>query len=299
VKANQATQSVAKMCGLLGVSRSGFYAWAERPMCDRAREDLRLTGKIEAIHRKSGETYGAPNIHAELADDHQIFVGRKRVARLMKSAGLYGATLRRFVVTTTPDASHRCAVDRVQRRFYADAPNRLWVADITYVPTWSGTLFLAIVLDVYSRRIVGWAMENHLKTELILSALNMAVTQRRPEGVIHHSDRGCQGDFQRSSQHLINGGVLWDGHQGGLRNGRAGRRCGLRAGQVSTSGKPSRRSGCALPQVLRAKTRQSRAAYRSRLEHDGSERLAGWRRLVWLHYLDASCHSASARNSHY
>lgn len=192
MKANQATQSVAKMCALLGVSRSGFYAWAERPMSDRAREDLRLTGKIEAIHRKSGETYGAPNIHAELADDHKIFVGRKRVARLMKSAGLYGATLRRFVVTTTPDAGQKAAVDLVQRKFYADAPNRLWVADITYVPTWSGTLFLAIVLDVYSRRIVGWAMENHLKTELILTALNMAVTQRRPEAVIHHSDRGCQ-----------------------------------------------------------------------------------------------------------
>jgi putative transposase len=161
-------------------------------MSDWAREDLRLTGKIEAIHRKSGETYGAPNIHAELADDHKIFVGRNRVARLMKSAGLYGATLRRFIVTTTPDAGSKAAVDRVQRQFYAEAPNRLWVADITYVPTWSGTLFLAIVLDVYSRRIVGWAMENHLKTELILAALNMAVTQRRPEAVIHHSDRGCQ-----------------------------------------------------------------------------------------------------------
>ena len=161
-------------------------------MCDRTREDLRLTGKIEAIYRKSNDTYGSPNIHAELADDHKIFVGRKRVARLMKSAGLFGATLRRFVVTTTPDAGHKAAVDRVQRRFYAEAPNRLWVADITYVPTWSGTLFLAIVLDVYSRRIVGWAMENHLKTELILAALNMAVTQRRPGSVIHHSDRGCQ-----------------------------------------------------------------------------------------------------------
>jgi putative transposase len=172
VKANQATQSVAKMCALLGVSRSGFYAWDGRPMSDRAREDLRLTGKIEAIHRKPKETYGAPNIHAELADDHKIFVGRKRVARLMKSAGLYGATLRRFVVTTTSDAGQKAAVDLVQRKFYAEGPNRLWVADITYVPTWSGTLFLAIVLDVYSRRIVGWAMENHLRTELILAALN-------------------------------------------------------------------------------------------------------------------------------
>jgi len=189
---NQAIHRVGTMCRLLQVSRSGYYAWLERPMCARARQDLALTGKIEAIHRGSNGVYGSPMIHAELADDYQIHVGRKRVARLMRCAGLRGATLRKYVVTTLRDPKVERAVDLVDRKFFTDAPDRLWVADITYIPTWSGFLYLSMVLDVYSRRIVGWAMETHLRTELILAALNMAVTQRRPRAVIHHSDQGCQ-----------------------------------------------------------------------------------------------------------
>jgi len=192
VKVNRATHSVGVMCRLLQISRSGFYAWLDRPMSARARSDLALTGRIEAIHRRSKDTYGSPNIHAELADDHGIRVGRKRVARLMRAASLRGATLRRYVVTTQTDSGARPAADLVERQFYAEGPDRLWVADITYIPTWSGFLYLAMVLDVYSRRVVGWAMETHLRTELILCALNMAITQRRPQAVIHHSDRGCQ-----------------------------------------------------------------------------------------------------------
>jgi putative transposase len=192
VKVNQATHPVGMMCRLLKISRSGYYAWLDRPMCARKRTDLALTGKIEAIHRGSRGVYGSPMIHAELADDHQIRVGRKRVARLMRAAGLRGASLRRYVITTQPDLQSERPVDLVDRRFYTDEPDRLWVADITYIPTWSGFLYLAMVLDVFSRRVVGWAMETHLRTELILAALNMAVTQRRPSAVIHHSDRGCQ-----------------------------------------------------------------------------------------------------------
>ncbi len=192
MKVNQATHSVGVMCRLLHISRSGFYARVDRPMSERARSDLALTGKIAAIHRRSKDTYGSPNIHAELADEHGIRVGRKRVARLMRAAGLRGATLRRYVVTTQTDSGARPAIDLVDRQFHAEGPDRLWVADITYVPTWSGFLYLAMVLDVYSRRVVGWAMETHLRTELILAALNMAITQRRPQAVIHHSDRGCQ-----------------------------------------------------------------------------------------------------------
>jgi putative transposase len=161
-------------------------------MSERDRTDLSLTAKIEAIHRRSKGVYGAPNIHAELADDHGIRIGRKRVARLMRAAGLRGATLRRYIVTTQPDLQAPRALDLVDRQFYTDRPDRLWVADITYIPTWSGFLYLAMVLDVYSRRVVGWSMETHLRTELILAALNMALTQRRPSEVIHHSDRGCQ-----------------------------------------------------------------------------------------------------------
>jgi len=192
VKANQATHPVGVMCRLLKVSRSGFYAWDERPMSARARTDLALTAKVEAIHRRSKGVYGSPMIHAELADDHGIRIGRKRVARLMRAAGLRGATLRRYVVTTLVNPGSERAVDLVDRKFYSDGPDRLWVADITYIPTWAGFLYLAMVLDVYSRRIVGWAMETHLRTELILAALDMAVTQRQPSAVIHHSDRGCQ-----------------------------------------------------------------------------------------------------------
>ena len=161
-------------------------------MCQRRRTDLMLTGKIAAIHRRSQETYGAPNIHAELADDHGIRVGRKRVARLMRENGLRGATLRKFVVTTQGDPDVVKPLDLVQRRFFAETPDQLWVADLTYIPTWSGWLYLAMVLDVYSRKIVGWAMDTNMRTELILDALQMAVTQRQPRGVIHHSDRGSQ-----------------------------------------------------------------------------------------------------------
>jgi putative transposase len=190
--ANQAAYSVQMMCRLLGVSTSGYYAWDERPMSDRAKMDLMLTGKIHAIHRRSNGAYGSPMIHAELSDDHDIHVGCKRVARLMRAAHLQGVWPHRFVITTVRDVAEKPAIDLVDRGFYADYPDRLWVADITYVPTWSGFLYLAAVLDVYSRKIVGWAMENHLRTELVLEALQNAITQRHPVGVIHHSDRGCQ-----------------------------------------------------------------------------------------------------------
>jgi putative transposase len=180
------------MCRLLKVSRSGFYAWEDRPLSARAREDIALTALIHRIHRRSQGAYGAPSIHAELADDHGIHVGCKRVARLMRAAGLVGATPQQFTRTTVTNPMAERATDLVNRQFVATGPDRLWVADITYLPTWSGFLYLAVVLDVWSRRIVGWAMETHLRTALVLSALNMALLQRRPQEVIHHSDRGCQ-----------------------------------------------------------------------------------------------------------
>ena len=190
--ANQARYPVQLMCRLLSVSASGFYAWKERPLSQRAQFDVTLTDKIYAIHLRSKGAYGAPMIHAELSDDHGLHVGRKRVARLMRAAHLQGVWPHRFVVTTVRQADAKQPVDLVARGFHAEYPDRLWVADITYVPTWSGFLYLAAVLDVYSRKVVGWAMENHLRTELVLSALQNALTQRRPEGVIDHSDRGCQ-----------------------------------------------------------------------------------------------------------
>jgi len=130
-------------------------------------------------------------VHAELVAA-KMRVGRKRVARLMRAAGLQGVSRRRVCRTTTRDANGRPAPDLVERDFTADGPDRLWVADITYIPTWAGFLYLAVVLDAWSRRIVGWAMETHLRTELVLEALNMAIWRRRPDSVIHHSDQGCQ-----------------------------------------------------------------------------------------------------------
>jgi len=153
---------------------------------------MALTEKIHEIHRRSRGTYGAPMIHAELADVHGLKVGCKRVARLMRAPGLRGVMPRRCMTTTIRDESQVSTVDLVDRQFKADGPDQLWVADITYIPTWAGFVYLAIVLDVWSRKIVGWAMATHSRTELVLEALNAALMQRRPIGVVHHSDHGCQ-----------------------------------------------------------------------------------------------------------
>lgn len=189
--ANQAEYSVQMMSRTLGVSRSGFYAYHSRLPSVRQVADERLSKRIAAIHKASKETYGAPRIHAELADEG-IQVGRKRVERLMLANGLRGVSRRKFVVTTERDPRVRPAADLVDRNFYADAPNVLWVADITYVPTWAGFLYLVVVLDAFSRRVIGWAMGTRQRTQLVLDAMNMAVTQRKPESVIHHSDQGSQ-----------------------------------------------------------------------------------------------------------
>lgn len=179
------------MCRVLGVSTSGFYAWRDRPPSVRAVADEQLLKRIRSFHAISKGTYGVPRIFEDLVEAGTR-VGRKRIARLMSSAGLRGVSRRKGCWTTIRDKDARPAPDLVQRKFVADAPNQLWVADITYIPTWAGFLYLSVVLDVFSRRIVGWAMANHLRTELILEALDMAVWRRRPENVIHHSDQGCQ-----------------------------------------------------------------------------------------------------------
>ena len=182
---------VATLCRVLGVSPGGYYARLKRPPSARATADVELSARIAEIHRRSRQTYGAPRIHAELKEQG-IKVGCKRVARLMRVAGLKGVSRRKWIITTVRDREARPAPDLVERNFAAMAPNQLWVADITYIPTWAGFLYLAVVLDTFSRRIVGWAMETYLRTELVLKALDMALGQRRPTGVIHHSDQGSQ-----------------------------------------------------------------------------------------------------------
>jgi putative transposase len=190
VSDHQAEYPIASMCRLLGVSSSGYYAWMKRRPSQRAETDAGLIGGIRAAHAASRGTYGAPRIHAELTAKG-MRVGRKRVARLMSQASLAGVSRRKFVVTTVK-SDRRQAPDLVERNFGAAGPDRLWVADITYVPTWAGFLYLAVVLDAFSRRIVGWSMATTLATQLVLDALNMALVTRRPTGVIHHSDQGSQ-----------------------------------------------------------------------------------------------------------
>ena len=188
----KATHPIVTMCRMLGVSPSGYYAWGTRPVSVRAQTDQILLAQIHLIHVQSRGTYGAPRIHAEL-QAQGVRCGRKRVARLMRQAGLVGAQRRRSHGTTRQAHDVVAAPDLVKRDFTASAPDQLWVADITYVPTNEGWLYLATVMDAWSRRIVGWAMDQFLRTELVVEALNMAVWNRRPAtGVIHHSDRGAQ-----------------------------------------------------------------------------------------------------------
>lgn len=191
MKANQARYPIATMCRVLEVSTSGYYAWQKRPASPRAQQDTELTQRIRTIHADSKGTYGAPRIHVELTEAG-VHVGRKRVARLMQAAELQGVSRRRRTRTTVRQPAAQPAPDLVQRDFAVTGPNRLWVANITYIATWAGFLYLAVVVDAWSRRVVGWAMANHLRTELVLSALEMALHQRRPAGVIHHSDQGGQ-----------------------------------------------------------------------------------------------------------
>jgi putative transposase len=192
MSAHQALFPVAVMARVLGVSESGFHAWRHRQPSGHAIADAALLKRIRTIHASSRETYGAPRVHAELragGENH----GRKRIARLMRAAGLVGASRRGgTVVTTRRDRDARPVPDLVDRNFVAIRANQLWVADITFVPTASGFLYLAVVLDAWSRKIVGWSMANHLRAELVLDALEMAIGQRRPNGVIHHSDQGSQ-----------------------------------------------------------------------------------------------------------
>ena len=206
MSANQALFPIAAMARVLGVSTAGYYAWRSRPPCLRSTADDALLKRVRTIHAVSRGTYGAPRVHAELGAEGRA-VGKKRIARLMRAAGIVGVSRRHSIITTRRDHNARPAPDLVDRNFTAARPNQLWVADITYIPTAAGFLYLAVVLDAFSRRIVGWSMETHLRTELVLAALEMAIGQRKPHNVIHHSDQGSQGGFKRSLQ--LGLGLCW------------------------------------------------------------------------------------------
>jgi putative transposase len=181
------------MCRALGVNRTSFHDWERRAPSDRALTDVWLTERIKKIHADSDGTYGARRVHAELRIEHDIRVGRKRVERLMRDGGISGLVARKRRRTTVRLPGVRVAPDLVERDFRPDAPNLTWSADITYISTWEGFLYLAHVQDLFSRLIVGWSMADHLRSELVLDALEMALARRRPDpGLVHHSDQGCQ-----------------------------------------------------------------------------------------------------------
>ncbi len=193
IDAEKTHHTVSALARVLGVSREGYYAWRRRGgESARAAADQTLTTKITAVHAASRQIYGAPRVHADLAAAG-VRTSRKRVARLMRQAGLQGVHRRRRVSLTRRDRAAHLPADLVGRDFTAEAPNQVWTADVTYVPTGQGWLYLAVVLDLYSRRIVGWSMSHEQKTALVANALTMALQHRRPApGVIHHSDQGTQ-----------------------------------------------------------------------------------------------------------
>jgi putative transposase len=193
ISAEKARTPVSMSCRLLGVSRSGYYEWAANVPSERARVDAELIERIVEIHSDHRGVYGSPRIHAELALTHGIRVGRKRVERLMRQAAISGMVRRKRGRTTISVPGVRVADDLVERQFRPAGPNQLWVADVTYLRTWQGWLYLAAVQDAYSRAIVGWSMAEHMRAELVVDALQMAIARRRPApGLIHHSDQGSQ-----------------------------------------------------------------------------------------------------------
>ena len=208
IDVKKASYPVSLLCRVLGVSRSGYYAWRERPPSRRSLEDSALTERIREVHERSRRTYGYPRVHAELKA-LGVRCGRRRVARLMRQAGLHGCMRGRRRSTTRRDGDGAPTPDLVDRRFLAASPDRLWLADITYLPTREGFLYLSFILDACSRKVVGWSMASHLRAELVVDALEMALWRRNsPSGVIHHSDRGSQYTALSFGKRLEEAGVF-------------------------------------------------------------------------------------------
>ncbi len=202
--------AVSRMSRVLGVTAAGYHAWKKRPKSNRAIEDERIKERIVFHHRASRGTYGVPRLYDDLTDEG-IHVSRKRIARLMRELGIAGVSgregKRRRRKSTVPETD--AVADLVRRDFTADAPNQVWFADITYVPTWEGWLFLAVVMDACTKRIVGWSMRDDLKSDIVVDALGMGTTMRRPDaGLVHHSDRGAQYRSLAFGKSLRDSGIL-------------------------------------------------------------------------------------------
>ena len=277
VEQEKARHPVRILCEVLGVSPSGYYAWRRRGPSAHALADQALARLIIEAHQRSRGTYGAPRIHEDVREDgHRT--SRKRIARLMREQGLTGLRRRRFVATTIADPGAVPAPDLVRRDFSAPGPDRLWVADITQLPTRAGPCYLAAVTDAWSRRVVGWSIAGHMRTELVTAALDMALARRRPgEGLVHHSDRGSQGGFHRSSQHLETEALRWAFGSGGWRSRRRAGRSGRQEDHRSRDVKTVSGSGTRSPGASRRRTPPLRWGSRRRSEHAGSGRLGACR----------------------
>ncbi|MEC5150988.1 hypothetical protein RCH22_002629 [Cryobacterium psychrotolerans] len=268
--------TITRMVRLLEVSRSGYYAWAGRVPSPAAIRRVHIEQKVAFFHGDSDEVYGAPRILADLRADREV-ISRKTVAATMRRLGLVGICPKKWKTTTIIDHADAYPVDAVERQWDTGALNQVWVGDITYLRTWEGWVYLATVIDAHSRRVIGWAIADHMRTDLIQDALTMAMVLRgdRPATVIFHSDRGTQGRFNRWKQHLDYGGGLWDVRRIGWPRNSGGSRCGRRAGRRGGAGSTGRISGTSLGRVSRARMLVSGPACRRRSGHVSSVTLAG------------------------
>ena len=300
IEAEKAQQRTLKRaCELLEVSRAAYYAHRAGSVSARQRTDDELTDHIRQAHHASKGRYGAPRIHAELRRRGHRH-GRKRIARLMRAAGLRGRTPRRWRKTTVPDPAAAARADLIRRDFAVNAAavNTRWCGDITYIPTWEGWLYLATVIDIASRRVVGFALAEHLRTELVADALTNAVAARDPApGLVFHADRGCQGGFNWSSQHLEMEVWRWVCASVRRRSVRCVARCGRLGGRRRQGVKTGSGSGKRLPVGCRARTRRARLGCRRRSGRGGSVKLAGCHRSRWVQCQAAICPLPSGRRS--
>lgn len=290
--------SVRMMCRLLKVSPSGYYDWRDRPASRREQDNARLLEQIRSIHAQSDSVYGSPKIWEALVRCGDG-CSQNRVARIMRAARLQGIPAARRWRGRKCGQRPEGLSNHLARDFAVTEPNTKWVSDITYIRTGEGWLYLAVVLDLATRRIIGWSMRQSLDRELVLQAVLMALWQRpRAGSVILHSDRGTQGDFHRLSQHLTFGGVGWEDHEVGLQNRQGERQCTRQDGRALISVKRSKSFGSVLAPELPAKRQHWRAAFHSRSVHAGSAKPAGWHRSAWFRCLGDICHSQNVKNSH-
>ena len=275
IDAHRQAYGVEPICKVLPIAPSTYYEQAARQAdpvrrAARQRRDEALCAQIQRLWREHFEVYGVRKVWRQLHREG-VDVARCTVERLMRRLGLRGVVRGKTPRTTVSDRATPCPPDHVNRQFQATRPNSLWVSDFTYVSTGQGFVYVAFIIDVFARRIVGWKVSNSAHTDFVLEALEQALYARQPVqgGLIHHSDRGAQGGFNRSSQHLDIGGIAWADHMAGVLSRQDEQRCVRLADRASISGMPSARSGSALLRDYRVRTPPWCVVYRRRWDRGG------------------------------